>query len=59
MTKRTRRVKDFKIHLPFISIREPGVYHIYIKSPSVVIEKVGEIKRGRSDAEERGESVGV
>ena len=52
MTKRTRRVKAFKIHLPFISIREPGIYHIYIKNPSVVIEKVGEIKRGRSDAEE-------
>ncbi len=50
--KRTRHVKDFKIHLPFIAIREPGIYHIYVKSPSIVIEKVGEIKRGSSDGEE-------
>ena len=55
---RSRRAKNFNIHIPRIKISEPGVYHIYIKNPLVVIEKIrGESKRGdTSDSEEDDET---
>ncbi len=64
--KRTRYTRKYVIHLPRVAIREPGVYEITIKNPTLVIEKVGEIpkaykkpragageiERGSSDIEE-------
>ncbi len=43
--KRTRYTRKYVIHLPRIAIREPGIYEITIKNPTLVVEKVGEIQK--------------
>ncbi len=43
--KRIRYTRKYVIHLPRIAIREPGIYEITIKNPTLVIEKVGEVPK--------------
>ncbi len=48
--KRTRKAKGFTIHLPHLRI-EDAVYHIYIKNPSITIEKVKDVPSRGGDKE--------
>ncbi len=43
--KHIRYTRKYVIHLPRIAIREPGIYEITIKNPTLVIEKVGEVPK--------------